>query len=79
MRHAVKNGFHKASFGEDAGQSKLTDTLVLELRNKYMSGLFTVRQLAKDMDMNHSAIWCAITGRTWKHVKTIELLKQEQL
>lgn len=79
MQHAVNNKLHRAAFGEGAGQSKLTDLLVLEIRKKYITGEYTTRQLSKELNMNNSAIWCAIIGRTWKHIKSIELLKQENL
>lgn len=79
IQHALKNKLHRAASGEFAGQSKLTDDIVIDLRKKYITGKYTTRQLASELNMNNSVIWCAIVGKTWKHLKTIELLKAEQL
>ena len=79
IQHALKNNLHKAARGEFAGQSKLNEDTVINLRTKYITGKYTTRQLASELNMNHSVIWCAIVGKTWKHLKSIELLKQENL
>lgn len=79
IQHALKNNLHKAAKGEFSGQSKLTDKIVLDLRRKYITGNYTTRQLSNELKMNHSSVWCAIVGKTWKHLKSIELLKQENL
>lgn len=77
IQHALKNNLHRAAKGESSGQSKLTESIVIDLRRKYITGRYTTRRLALELNMNNSAIWCAIVGKTWKHLKSIELLKQE--
>lgn len=78
IQHALKNNLHRAANGEFSGQSKLTDKIVMDLRNKYITGKYTTRGLSSELNMNNSVIWCAIVGKTWKHLKSIELLKQEE-
>lgn len=53
--------------GESAGLSKLTDELVLRIRQEYVEGL-SVGQLAKRHGISHSAMMSVISGLTWKHI-----------
>lgn len=47
---------------------KLTAELVREARRRYAAGE-TLKEIAADMPVGLDAVHCAITGRTWAHVK----------
>jgi hypothetical protein len=53
--------------GEGAGLSKLTDDLVVRIRQEYVDGL-SVGQLAKRYKISHSGMMSVVSGFTWKHL-----------
>lgn len=54
--------------GEFNKNSKLTNEMVLEIRQKYSTGMFTYKNLAIMFNMNFTSIGDIVTGYTWKHL-----------
>lgn len=55
--------------GEKHGRSKLTESQVLEIRDKYSTGKYTHRGLANDYSVSHTAIGKIINRKRWSHLK----------
>ena len=49
-------------------QAKLTEDAVRECRARYAAGGVTHQLLADEFGVGQGAMWCAISGKTWKHV-----------
>ena len=54
--------------GESHGYSKLTEELVIEIRQLYSTGLYTHKELSKMYNMSATALGSAIRRRTWAHL-----------
>lgn len=60
---------HHNTKGEANGQSKLTNEKVLLLHALYATGEFSQMELASYFEVTQGAIWCALVGKTWRHVR----------
>ena len=54
--------------GERHGSHKLTEKEVIEIREKYIPHVYTLRQLAKEYGVDFTAIHDVVTYFTWKHL-----------
>lgn len=54
--------------GSAASNSRLTEVLAIEIRQKYAAGGYSFARLAKEYEVNKGTIGALITRRTWKHV-----------
>jgi DNA-binding XRE family transcriptional regulator len=54
--------------GEKHGSSKLTETQVREIRNKYANGGIKQRQLALEYGVSQQSINYIIHRKTWSHI-----------
>jgi hypothetical protein len=54
--------------GEDYWSAKLTDTDVLEIRNRCLTTNVSFYRLAKDYDVSFNTVQKAAYGITWKHL-----------
>jgi hypothetical protein len=54
--------------GEKNGNSKLTETQVREIRNKYANGGISYQQLAIEYGVDKSSIGLIIRRETWSHL-----------
>ena len=54
--------------GQSNGNSKLTDTLVKEIRLLYNSGGYTTTQLGKEYGVNRATISYVVNNKTFKHL-----------
>lgn len=54
--------------GELNGFSKLTESQVLEIRDKYLPNLYTRKMLAEEFNVTVSAIKDVISRKSWKHI-----------
>jgi len=54
--------------GEQAGNSKLTNEKVLKIRELYLTGNYSQRQLAKIFSVCQSSIGTIVRGDIWKHI-----------
>lgn len=54
--------------GVQHSTAKLTDEIVLEMRDECRSGT-SAYALAKKYGVTHQSAWRAITGQTWRHVE----------
>lgn len=66
IRHAVKNGLHRALRGEAAG-AHLTESNVLEVRDRFRNGEDS-SAMAAEFGVSRGCMMAAIHGRTWKHL-----------
>lgn len=66
----IAKGRHRSRSlpGEDHGMSKVTDTIVREMRALYAEGTISQPQLAKRFGIRQSTVWAILHRRTWKHV-----------
>jgi DNA invertase Pin-like site-specific DNA recombinase len=55
--HGIRNGCHV-----------LVDQQVIEIREKYATGLFSQNELAREYGVRQSQIWKIIRRRNWKHL-----------
>lgn len=54
-------------FGTKARTAKLNEETVLGMRRSVRSGKSTY-SIAKEMKLSTHTVWCAVVGKTWKHV-----------
>lgn len=59
----------KVFHGEDHPQSVLTESRVREARQKYSTGDWTVRGLAREYDVNSGTMSLVLSRKTWGHVQ----------
>lgn len=57
-----------APIGERHPRARLTETAVVELRDRYAAGGVTLRELALERGMSMQAVHHVIRRRTWAHV-----------
>ena len=67
IHHAVKIGLH-VNKGEDCGMTKLTEQEVLEIREKYISRIYTQSILAREYGVDQTNIGYIVRRETWKHI-----------
>lgn len=58
----------RASKGEHIPTAKLTESNVIEIRNRYAIGGHTTRSLAKEYGIDHGNLSGIIRRDTWKHI-----------
>lgn len=56
-------------FGTGVHRAKLTEKQVREMRRAYAAGQVTTYSLAKQYGLSTHTTWCAVTGKTWKHIE----------
>ena len=54
--------------GEDNGNSKLTEQQVLEIRAKYIPGVYSTRKLGREYNVSGSYISAIINRKYWAHI-----------
>lgn len=54
--------------GSKNGRARLTEAIVLEMRNAYATGKYTPKQLAKEFGVTSGMANSVVTGDTWTHV-----------
>jgi hypothetical protein len=64
----VRKGRHNKPFGENCKSSKLKESQVLEIREKYKTGLFSQRKLAKEFKVHQTIIGDIVNNQIWKHI-----------
>jgi len=55
-------------FGTGVRRAKLNEQAVRDMREAYRNGKSTWA-LAKELGLSTHTTWCAVTGKTWKHVE----------
>jgi hypothetical protein len=64
---AINRGRYVKMIGSTNGRAKLTDKLVLEIKELYQSGK-TQRQIGDLFGMSNQMISNIVTGKSWKHL-----------
>lgn len=64
----ISKGRSKYAVGEDAGNTKLTKEIVLDIRSKYAEGSTFMKELAKKYGVSQKQISTIISGKQWKHL-----------
>jgi len=64
IKHAIKTGL-KAMHGENNSASKLTTSLVEEIRDLYSTGNISFRALADKYNVSYTTIRYAVKRKTW--------------
>lgn len=54
--------------GNDIPTSKLTEKEVLEIRNKYIPRIYSIRMLAREYNVAYDSIWSIVNKQSWKHI-----------
>jgi HNH endonuclease/NUMOD4 motif len=71
-QHAYDTGLQLPTSGEKNGQSKLTDILVVEIKNKIAAGI-EQKLLANEYGVSRATICMIATGKRWSHLsKTLQ-------
>lgn len=65
LKHAVRLGLLKMPKQENHPRSKLNKLKVTEIRQKYKTGNYTQRQLAREYEVNQRNIWSIVHNETW--------------
>lgn len=65
-RDRVERG--RSVAGERHHNSRLTDELVIEIRERHAAGGITLQELAAEYGVGRHAIWCVVKRKTWRHV-----------
>lgn len=69
QQHARRTGLYKNQRrGEGVWLSKLDESKVKEIRQKYVPRLYGFRKLAIEYGVDYRAIWSVIHRETWRHV-----------
>jgi hypothetical protein len=68
MEHAELNNLTNYCKGENVGTSKLKPDQVLEIRRKYATGKYSLRQLGDEYNVILNTIWKIVNRITWKHI-----------
>lgn len=68
----VNKGRNAVFLGSKHGRAKLTENDVLEIREKYSTGNYLLRELAEKFNITREAIGGIVKNKTWKHVKSFE-------
>lgn len=66
--HAFKTGLRVNPKGEAHGGSKLTDEKVIEIINKYKTGLISYRQLGVEYGVSSFIVYSIVRRKSWSHV-----------
>jgi hypothetical protein len=66
MDHAVKNGLMCSNVGDKNPNAKLTQSQVNEIKQKYLTGKFTQRELAKEYNICKSSIGNITIHKSWQ-------------
>lgn len=67
-RDCAEKGRVIKKLGSDSSNSKLTDSKIYEIRNKFNSGIVSMGNLAKEYSVNSSTISDIVHRRTWTHL-----------
>jgi len=67
-QHGFVNGLIKPKKGSKVGNSKLTESQVLEIRKLYATGDYYQKDLAKIFDVSRRLIGLIINRKNWKHI-----------
>jgi hypothetical protein len=65
-------------FGETHPLAKLSDALVIELRERYATGRWSTRDLAQEVGISREATGRAIRGASWAHLPLPGSLRDER-
>ena len=65
---AIRHGALVPLKGEQHGNAKLTEENVRIIRQLYLSGQYTQRQLGKMFSVSKRPIYSIVSGKGWKHV-----------
>lgn len=68
-KHAYKNNLLKIKKGEESAVSRLTNKMVLDIRNTISANPKTNKSLlARNFNISRSALIAVINRKTWKHI-----------
>lgn len=67
MQHGYTTGLLNNT-GENHGKVKLTEIEILEIREKYLTGKYTMRLLAKEYNVSFQQIHRIVNNKQWKHM-----------
>lgn len=70
MRHAWANGLVYGLKGSKNGRSKLNESQVKEIKEKYTGKKGEITHLAKEYNVSWSLIKFIVTDKNWKHVNS---------
>ena len=68
LNHAWSNGLINGLKGEKNGRSKLNDSQILEIREKFKNGE-KIAKISRDYNVSWTLIKFIVTGKNWKHIK----------
>ena len=68
LNHARSNGLINGLKGEKNGRSKLNDSQILEIREKFKNGE-KIAKISRDYNVSWTLIKFIVTGKNWKHIK----------
>ncbi len=70
--------YHRAPRGEAQGHAKLTDALVMEIRERYERENLSQRELAIHYGVATITIHYVIVGKLWSHLPVLHIVKGPQ-
>lgn len=68
LNHDWSNGLINGLKGEKNGRSKLNDSQILEIREKFKNGE-KIAKISRDYNVSWTLIKFIVTGKNWKHIK----------
>lgn len=60
---------NKLKFGENNGNSKLTDDLAIKIFNHYKIGNITIKEISEIYSLSKITVERLLSGKSWKHLK----------
>lgn len=66
----------RVGLGVRNARSKINDSIAVEIKSLYSTGLYRQIDIAKKFNINRSLVGAIVANRTWKHVKGIEGIKR---
>jgi hypothetical protein len=73
MRDMHERGRANKARGIDSALSIFNESLVSNIKGLYAIGI-QAKLIAKCIKQSHSAVWSVISGKTWKHIPTPEII-----
>lgn len=75
LSEEAKQKLSEARKGENSPSAKLTWEKVNEMREKYKTGSYTLKQLAKEYEVSQSTIQQVMENRTWNGAELVKIGK----
>lgn len=68
LARGPRKNIERMARGEKSKSAKITEAMVVEIRNRYAVGDVSQRRLARECRITQAIVWQVLNHKTWKHV-----------